>query len=384
MARPKGSGKKQQEVNAKIEGLLSVLRFVGSATKQIGEPNTQHFYIGEQWCIGHDGIVEIGSPIADDLKACPNAAHLIDAVARCKGVLNITQLDNNRISVKGEKLRVTIPCLDPSAFVVLPPDNPVANIDERLRVAFKAVAPIASDNAQSVVAASVLLRSGSVVATDRSVMLEYWHGIDLPELAIPKHFLSVLLKTEKKFAKFGFSANSATFWFEDGSFMRTQLYSEPWPDSWSGIMSSDASQAVPIPAGFWEAFDAVAPFSEDGFVYFRKDKLASSDNEAIGAEHDCPGVPAGPAIAVKRAKWVAPYAKVIDFSRDNKMDFFGENVRGTVAVDVVKDTPTETSAPAAPTVAPPPSIAGEPQSSYPTVSHEQAAALGFDSDIPPP
>ena len=63
------------------------------------------------------------------------------------------------------------------------------------------------------------------------MLMEAWHGLDLPpNVPLPKQFVAALVKQKKNLTGFGFSRSSATFYFEDGCWLRTQLYSDEWPD----------------------------------------------------------------------------------------------------------------------------------------------------------
>ena len=72
-----------------------------------------------------------------------------------------------------------------------------AVIDDRIKAAFEAVLPLATDGAQHAHLAAVLLQSGSAVATNGHVLAEYWHGIDLPPMLIPKASAVAILKAGK-------------------------------------------------------------------------------------------------------------------------------------------------------------------------------------------
>lgn len=348
MAKKPRKAKAKAEPSKEVASLLPALEFVGVAAKDKGEPYAAHLYLGYGWAMAFNGITCVAHPIADDIEAVPDAFYLIDALKRAKGSVTLTVAENGRLNVRAEKFRVSIPCLRPDEWPIMPPDPPVAVIGPELMNAFNAVAKISSDTAETVLGASVLLRSGSVVATDRVIMCEFWHGIDLPEVAIPKTFITTILKAVANVGaspvKFGFSANSATFYFENGAWFRSQLYSEPWPASWQTILPTDAAKAKPLPVEFWPAFDMIRDFSETGFVYFGHDKLMSAQHDGDGAEYDCPGLAAGPCLSIKRLVLARELFTTFDFNIPDRLLMFGENVRGamvmTSPVEVAEPAPT--------------------------------------------
>ena len=63
---------------------------------------------------------------------------------------SLTQLDESRLSIKSNKFKAIIPCLDPILVNVIGPDDPVATIDNRLKEAFEVVSTISIENGQQI------------------------------------------------------------------------------------------------------------------------------------------------------------------------------------------------------------------------------------------
>ena len=167
------------------------------------------------------------------------------------------------------------------------------------------------------------------------MLFEYWHGLDLPpNVPLPKEFVKALASHKKNLTGFGFSNCSATFYFEDGCWLRTQLYATKWPDV-SQILNIEGNMWS-IDANFFKALDAVAPFSEDGNVYFDTG-LLMSDPDNQGASYECSGLPKGVIYPIKQLKMMQPYVKKIDFNakgiHDNSycLKFEGDFCRGVIA-----------------------------------------------------
>ena len=178
---------------------------------------------------------------------------LIDALSKCDENFSLTQLDNNRLSIKSGKFKAVVPCLDPTLMQEALPDPMIAQINNSFKLAVEAVGVLASENAQHILTASVLMNGASVISTNRVMLLEYWHGLDLPSnIPLPKQFVAALVKTKKNLIGFGFSRSSATFYFEDTSWIRTQLYNDEWPDV-SNILNRQAN-LWSIDASFFKAF----------------------------------------------------------------------------------------------------------------------------------
>ena len=312
---------------------VDALRFIGNVTRDIGAPYETHCVLNNNTATAFNGVLAAGIKIEDDIFACPNNKMIVEALSKCGEHLSITQLDASRLSIKSDKFKAVVPCIDPTLLSITQPDQAVAVIDDRLKKAFEVCGVIANEGAQTIYGSSVLMKSGSLVATDGSIMFEYWHGIDLPEIAIPKSLIQPIVKCSKPLSKFGFSNSTATFYFEDESWFRSQLFNDQWPDV-SKILNIK-SNPWPVPTDFFKALDAVASFSQDGQVYFDSGVLRSHVTDGVGASYEVTGLPKGPIHSIKQLKMIKPYAEQIDFFAEGPnstmLMFFGNNIRGVIA-----------------------------------------------------
>lgn len=308
---------------------VEALNFVSVATKKQGAPFETHTKLAAKWAKAFNGVVAAAHIMEEELYACPHHQTLLDAMARCGDTFSITQMDRDRLAVKSGKFRAVVPCIDPELIGEIEPDMAIAPIDDRFKTAIGAVGILASESGQSVVDASLLIRSGSVVGTNRLVLFECWHGIDLPVMSLPKAGVVALTKQSKPLLGFGVSSSNATFHYE-GAWIRSQFYSDTWPNVDS--VFNKPHNAWPIPEGFFTALKAVSEFSTDGDVYFHDGVLRSHDSEAIGAAYEVRGLPRGPIFNAKRLAMIEPYAKQIDFMTNGEkiLTFFGDNIRGVV------------------------------------------------------
>lgn len=202
--------------------------------------------------------------------------------------------------------------------------------------AVDAVGVLASTSGQHVLTHSVLMNGASVIATNRVMLVEYWHGLDLPpNVPLPKEFITALVKCKKNLTGFGYSNCSATFYFEDGSWLRTQLYSDEWPDV-SRILNREANLWT-IDPNFFKALDAIAPFSEDGNAYSDLNLLKSHADEGAGASYECSGIPKGFVYPIKQLQIMKPYAKRVDWMANGLHNssyclvFEGDKMRGVIS-----------------------------------------------------
>ena len=316
--------------------LLEAIQFLSSVTKDEGAPQETHILLNNRTATAFNGILAAGVLIEEDIYCAPHNDTLITALKKCSNNPYSIIQDGLKLTIKSGKFRAMVPCIDPSLLSFPIPDNICASIDDRLRDGLAILEVIKTDNAQRVVSQSVLLNGQSLIATDGKIIVEYWHGIDLPSgLAIPKAFIPAITKANKKLTGFGYSNYSVTLYFEDNSWIRSQLYAEAWP-SLNHLLDKPCNP-VEVPKGLWEAVDAVEPFSEHGTVYFNKGLLQSHNDALKGATYEVEGLPEGPAYATKYLDIIQSIATKVDFciKADNSNGylaiFYGERTRGIMA-----------------------------------------------------
>lgn len=320
MARPKGSGGSKK----KTSELTAALDFIACAITENSEPWRASVQFRDGYMLAFNGVISAGVKTNDEFKACPHFGQLKRVLERAAEGSNFTQLDATKLAVTAGKFKAVIQCLDPAVMPPVSPDPNIAPADDRLRTGFETIGPIVKEAGTTVVEASLLLQGGTMVVCDRITMMEYWHGIDLPPgLVLPKAFINAVIAAKKKIVGFGFSAGqTVTLHFEDASWIKTQLFSEPWPESWANVLNrGDVSRCAPIPEGFFDAVAAVVPFSADGGIYFDATAIRSHEAPGQGASYDfnCPpGFSySGPKLLLMKGR-----AQSIEFSSEHKCAFF--------------------------------------------------------------
>jgi hypothetical protein len=311
--------------------LSQALNVLSSILKDEGSILETHILLNNKWAICQNGVIGMGEPIQEDLIAAPNGWLLREALAKCGEAFSLTQLPNS-LSLKAGKFKASIPCIPIEDLQSSFPDPLIAPINDAFKISLNAVAPLALDE-NSVVTASVLIDGGTITATDRKVIIQHWHGIDLPpELTLPKSLIKPLLNNPKKLIGFGFGKSSCTFHYEDTSWLKTQFFAEKWPDI-NSILDKKTN-AHNLPEDFYTGLEAVAPFSEDGFIYCDSNLMKSHESEE-DASYEVYGLPAGPVLNIKQLKMLKPFIKTIDFlvpHGNHKMAiWYGDQCRGAIA-----------------------------------------------------
>jgi hypothetical protein len=293
-------------------------------SKDDGDIFETHLSLTNGRATGFNRIITASAPITEDLHTFPRAKPLATALARCGGDLVITQTEQTLTLVSG-KGRFTIPCA--SDLFPSEADPAIAIIDDRLKDGFAALSPVIVESGKTLIENSILLKSNTMLSTNRMVVFEFFHGIDLPTVSVPKAFIEICKGIKSPFKGFGYSGNSITIHCEDGSWIKTQLMEGSWPKL-EAIFERKNSPAE-LPTGLWEGVDAIKDFSDDGFIRFKDGQLQSHPVGTKGAVWKCQILPA-PNYATKNLALVKDFTTA-DFNAENNTAFFyGKNIRAVV------------------------------------------------------
>lgn len=313
---------------------LDALQFLSSITTNGNTPYEKCVLLKDKFAIASNGNISAGCPIEEEIYAAPTNSILIEALKKCGNEFALTQ-NEEKLSIKSGKFKAIIPCIDPSPLFLPIPDPPQIDIDDNFKIALASIDCIKEEaNENRIINHSFLMNGQSVLATDGKILIEYWHGLNLPVgPPVPKAIIPTINKSLKKLSKFGCSNSSATFYFEDGSWVKSQLYAGQWPDI--SKLINKTSNPFPIPKDFFHGLEAVSPFSINGFVYFDNGILKSHFTELLGASFEIEGLPKGPAYSHKYLSILKDRATLIDFVNTDDaghymLYFFGDKLRGIV------------------------------------------------------
>lgn len=329
---PRKRTTKAKEPQSSLAKALDFIK-VAQVDKATDLQTKSHCRLASGYAVAFDGVLALGHPIDEELNLCPHTYRLIDALKRCKQALSITQLEGDKLVIKSGGFRAVIPCLNPAALPYAGPDVKAGTIDETIKEGFALLNPIISGTAATTLEASLLLQNNSMVATDRQVMLEYWHGINLPDgLAVPKQAVTAVCKINLPLIGIGVSNTTVTFHYEGGAWLRTNLYADKWPDIGRVLNNGDHTKAAPIPPALFDAVDAVASFSPDGAIHTFDGYIGSHNTDVAGATYELEGITPGLCFSHKHIKALKDVATSIDMVGVNGITYFyGERTRGAVA-----------------------------------------------------
>lgn len=322
--KPRARRAKQAVINP-ASSLLSALKFISPTQKKTGDVQQQHCIIGNKWVAASNGILTMAARIDEDLSANPHTLQFIDALSKVGEDLAITALEGS-LSVVSGAFRAQIPTAD--GLFVPAPDAECGAVGERLIEALRIVAPLATDGAGKAIYGGVLIQAGSVVATNGACIVESWHGINLPKMLVPKASIGALLKCGKIPVSFGFSESSLTFYFEDGSLLKTQLFAEQFPH-YQPLFDCEGLNPWDLPEEFFKAVKSVESFSRDGIVFFKNNSVSSSYRSEDASVYKIEGLPENMGFNSKYLLSVQDVFKRVHFANDRAY-FFGGNTRGII------------------------------------------------------
>ena len=328
--------KKQKAENS----LLQAMRFVSIAQRSVGSPEQTHCRLFNQMAVGTNSVITAGHKIQEDIQVCPHTATLTAALENVADAqFSLTLLEDGRLAIRYDQFESIVHCLNAAELPTVGPDPASYLCDSRLVTAMEVAGQLVSDGANRVVNASIQLRNGSVLATNGNIILEAWHGIAMPELLIaPKAFATALHKAAqvkgKTLYRFGIGADSLTSHYDDGSWIKTQLW--PATTELPELLKflNVESNPITIPEGFFEIVKRLEPFSEDGQVLitggeFRVTRQSMKTYAVESAKH-LRGL--SMQFSIKSLLTIQPYVKKVHFSAAPGVTlFYGDNIRCAVA-----------------------------------------------------
>lgn len=327
-AATKRARKKKANIQNNSMHLIAALKFISAAQKKVGTVQQQFCAISGNWIVASNETLTIGSKIPEDLIACPHSYQLLDALQKCGPELNITQLTENTLSIKSGDFRALIPCVNFAELQLSGPDPETVKIDNKVQKALDAVMPLATEGGKFAYLAGVLLKSGSAVSTNGSAILECWHGAQLPgQYLIPKASAAAIGKCDKTLTGFGCSPNSITFYYEDESFIKAQLFAEEFVN-YEPLFKQDIN-VWQLPEEFFKAVHAVESFNNSNTIFFKEGAIASSNTPELATTYKVEGLPEGMAFNSKFLTMLEHAIEKVCFDKESdSMYFFKDNMRG--------------------------------------------------------
>lgn len=314
--------------------IASALKFAqGAVSKKDFVPALSHFQIANGRVTGYDGKLSLSAPIALDLECCPKAVPFVKAVEACQDTAQLAMTDSGKLTIRSGKFRAHVECLPVETFPVVEPEGLPVAIDGELLPALKALYEFSAEDASRPWAAGVLLDGASAFATNNVILVEAWLGYHFPyRVNLPRFTIREMLRIGEEPVGMQLTAESATFHYSEGRWLRSQLNSTEWPDVRGMLdrMPLSPEHVPPVPEGLWEALDTLAPFvSELGQLFIGPDVVRTATED--GASVEVPGMPIC-SFNHKMLAMLEGVAQRADFAAwPNPVAFYGGRLRGLLA-----------------------------------------------------
>lgn len=323
---------KEQELE-----LLKALKFVSVAQYAPNDikaqaPYQQHCQFIGGYVTAFNGVIGAGYPIVDEMDACPNTHLFVKALEKVRGAYSLTVLNNDQLVINAKPFRALVPCVAGYTIQAIEADPPSFEMTDAVKDAAKAAGLFTSDGGQTVLESAIITRDYSFCGTNGRAMVEAFHGVHMPAgLLIPMSFFDIVAKVPMTITRYGFTPDrSLTIYFENGAWLRTQLYLEPVPNIGKYLDDINMQRLTELPANFWEACDAVVPHSLDKGVFFDNNRVMSHETDAAGAQHDL-DVPFRKLLSYTMLSKFRNYCTTADFvSYEDRVVLGSDKVRGIV------------------------------------------------------
>lgn len=323
--------------------LLSALKFVqGSVAKKELQEGLTHFRIVDGYVRGYNGVLALCSPIGLNIDCTPKAEPMIKAIAACEDAVQMTMLTNGKLSIKSGGFKVSIDTIDGPTQHVEPEGTLYEINGEKFLNGIKTVQAFISDDASRPWSCGVLIKEGSMFATNNTSIIQYWFGDVFPVVCvIPRLAVKELLRIKQPPVSVQATENSMTFHFGDGCWLRTQLIEPKWPDIEKIITKSEeGSNPYQLEPSLFDALEKIKPFAErDVKVYIENSLCRTHVVELDGAsalfkEHQTLGVYNIDLLMQLKGlatEWDASRYNVLDYrGLPSPIVFYGEGLRGVI------------------------------------------------------
>lgn len=333
--KPPAKVTKPKPATSHMTPVIDALKFVSQAASiDSGEHYQRHVVIKNGMAVQFDGMISAGHPINLDIECAPKTDQLLAAIKKIGDSGSFTLVDGV-LSVKGDRLRASVQVLPLSDIPMQGPDPSALPVSEGLRVALASAAMFSDDHADRPALASVLFRAHTVVGTSGKVLVEVYHGLNIPfPMVIPKKAIAAFCKANKPLKSIGASfengkARTFTMYFDDGAWIKTALFADEWPDVDAVMQSFNSANFKPIPEGFFEGAKTLKPFLGDkNALHFCGNSIKTHLDDSQGASYDVTDMPSSKAInGVDVLKLEEQFTTADLFGDQFKVFFMGDNIR---------------------------------------------------------
>lgn len=312
--------------------MITALKFaMGAVSKKTILPALTHFRIENGTIRSFNGALALCAPIPLDIECTPKAEPMYRAIQNCDETISLSLTPSNKLSIKSGSFKALVDCITEDTPHAKPEGEHVDFDGEKLIEAFKVLEPFIGDDASRPWSNGVLLDGHSAYATNNVVLAQYWMGdTGLSEINVPELAIREILRIGEAPTHAQRSANSITFHYTSGRWIRSQLLDHRWPDL-EAILNNPSEQHA-VPDELWSALEKLKPFTDNiGRVFFVDEEVRTHLDGSAGAAYNVGGLLTGPVFNIEMLLLLKGCMRSIDFSTYPKPCMFqGDNLRGAI------------------------------------------------------
>lgn len=291
----------------------------------------KHFAIENNKVKGYNGTLALCSPIPFDIKCKPEATTLIKAIANCTDTIQLSLTKAGSLNIKSGAFKANIKCI-PDETPHVEPEGDVVNFDGQVLLdGLKAVERFIGNDASRIWANGVLIKDGSLFATNNVMLVQYWIGASFPSVVnIPQAAVKEMLRIGEPPIFAQLAPNSITFHYLEDRWIRTQLYVTEWPDL--DKILSQPSNPQPIDERLFRGLEAIKfAVEKNGCVIFKGGYISTHDDDAEGATYEVPDLLSDGRYHIAMLELLEGAAERIDWSTyPGPAHFCGGMLRGAI------------------------------------------------------
>lgn len=314
--------------------MLSSLRFVQGAVQKNGiSPELEHFIIKGGRVTGFNGYMALSAPLPLDIEALPKADVFHKALQACGEAVAISQTPAGRLHIQSGGFSVYVPCIDQAVFEAKP-EGISYPAPAGIAKTFARALPFIGDDASRPWAMGLSVANGTYTATNNIILMQIWDGHQLPAINCPRFAVAEVARIKEDPVEIKVDGhNSVSFIYEDGRWLRSQLLAQEWPEEQMNNILNRPCNPTPLPEGFFDGVDRLAPFVTDGpstpIVFTETGLSTARPGSEEGASCVLAGLPAGNAYRLKALQLLRGEVETIDLTIQPSL-FFGERSRGAL------------------------------------------------------
>lgn len=315
-----------------MKDIAQALKFVrGAVAKKDFVPEFTFFRIRDRKVQAYNGQMSLCHPIDLDLDVAPKAKLFeaaLNAVPEDTPV-SITVTQAQRLSIKAGKFRVLVACHMNIADNFFPePQGTRYEINLGLLEIFKDTLPFVAEDASRPWARAIKLTGNSAYATNNVVLVERWCPVAIPhEVVVPVDVVEQIVRMGVEPCAMQVSEGSVTFHFPNESWVRSQLFADPWPNV-AAVIDQPMNGLQPVPENFYEDIKRLEKFiTDNNTITLKGNVLSTTEAEGEGAHLEIPQALGDGKFHIKVLTKVASVATRVDF-RNRPAVFAAKGLRG--------------------------------------------------------